>query len=97
MERAVALAALGVLAGCVMPPGPRSIPASGVAGQSRASMKSPRVKGESPFKDAYFGVAIDSSALRTAEEWRNSHPEDAAAMDKLAGQPTAAWMGNWNP
>ena len=92
-----ALVAAAALAGCVIPPGPRSTPASGVAGQARAGMKSPRVKGESPFKDAYFGVAIDSNALRTAAEWRKSHPEDAAAMDKLASQPTAAWMGNWNP
>jgi endoglucanase len=85
------------LAGCVIPPGPRSVPASGTAGQPHASMKSPRVTGENPFKDAYFGVAIDSNALRTAEEWRPTRPADAAMLDKLAGQSTAAWMGNWNP
>src|SRR5215831_8287681 len=85
------------IAGCVIPPGPKSIPASGLPGQPHANMKSPRVKGESPFRDAYFGVAIDSNALRTAGEWRAVHPDDAAMLDKLAGQSSAAWMGNWNP
>jgi endoglucanase len=85
------------LAGCVIPPGPRTIPASGVADQRRASMTSPRVKGENPFRDAYFAVAAESYAEHTAAQWRAARPADAAAMDKIAGQPAASWMGNWNP
>ena len=75
-------------AGCVMPPAPRTIPGSGVAGAPRASMTSARVKGENPFKDAYWVIDEESNARRTA---------DARAMDKIAGQPAAIWLGNWNP
>jgi endoglucanase len=80
-----------------MPPAPRTIPASGVAGQDRVSMTSARVHGENPFRGAYWVVDPESNARRTADSWRVSRPADAAAMDKLAGQPTAAWLGNWNP
>jgi len=85
------------LAACVIPPGPATIPASGVSGQHRASMTSDRRKGESPFKDAYWVLDPESNARRTAEQWRAARPEDAAAMDKIAGQPAAGWMGNWFP
>jgi endoglucanase len=84
-------------ASCVIPPGPATIPATGVRGQRRASMTSPRVKGENPFKDAYWVVDPESNARRTAEQWRTSRPADAAAMDKIANQPSAGWMGNWFP
>ena len=43
-------------AGCVMPPAPRTIPASGVDGAPRASMTSARVHGENPFRDAYWAI-----------------------------------------
>ena len=82
---------------CIMPPSAASIPASGVAGQPRASMTSARIKGENPFKDAYWVIDPESSAHRTAEQWRSKRPADAAALDKIAGQPAASWMGNWNP
>ena len=85
------------LAGCVIPPGPATIPASGVAGQPRASMTSARRKGENPFRDAYWVLDPESNAKRTADQWRASRPADAAAMDKIAGQPSAGWMGNWFP
>ncbi len=81
----------------MIPPGPKTFPASGVAGQPRANMTAPRAKGENPFKDAYWVVEPESNAHRTAEEWRATRPDDAAALDKLAGQPSAAWMGNWYP
>src|SRR4051812_21923596 len=84
-------------AGCVMPPAPRTIPASGVEGAPRASMTSPRVRGENPFRDAYWAIDEESNARRTADMWRHTRPQDAAAMDKIAGQPSAAWLGNWNP
>jgi endoglucanase len=81
----------------VIPPAPRSIPGSGVAGQHRASMTSDRVHGENPFRDAYWVIDEESKARQTADSWRASRPADAAAMDKIAGQPSAAWLGNWNP
>ncbi|HEY7373138.1 MAG TPA: glycoside hydrolase family 6 protein, partial [Polyangia bacterium] len=84
-------------AGCLIPPGPRVIPASGAASQHHASMTSARVKGENPFQDAYFAVAPETSAEQTANQWRTTRPADAAAMDKIAAQPVAFWMGNWNP
>jgi endoglucanase len=37
-----------------------------------------------------------SNARRQAEAWRSSRPQDAAAMDKIASQPSAAWFGDWN-
>src|SRR5262245_45313364 len=80
-----------------MPPRPHTIPASGVDGQRRASMSSARVKGENPFRDVYFAVAPESNAEQTANQWRAARPDDAAALDKIARQPVASWMGNWNP
>src|SRR5580698_7729185 len=92
------LALLGVSSvACVIPPGPATLPASGAAGQPQASMTSARVKGENPFKDAYWVIDPESNARRTADQWRASRPDDAAAMEKIAGQPAAAWMGNWFP
>ena len=92
----VAIAAAAA-AGCVMPPGPRVVPASAAAGQERVSMTSPRVKGDNPFRGVSFAVAPETSAEQTAAQWRSSRPADAAALDKIAGQPVASWMGNWNP
>src|SRR5881394_4087129 len=83
--------------GCVAPPAPRIIPGSGAQGQHRASMTSARVKGDNPFRDVYFAVARGSSAELAAEQWRTTRPADAAAMDKIARQPVASWMGNSNP
>src|SRR3569623_1699883 len=83
-------------AACIIPPAPATLPASGVPGQPRASMKSARPKGESPFKDAYFVLDPESNAARTAERWRSSRPQDAAALDKIASQTAAAGIGNWS-
>ncbi|MES1207668.1 MAG: glycoside hydrolase family 6 protein, partial [Pseudomonadota bacterium] len=62
-----------------------------------ASMTSPRRMGENPFKDAYFVLDLESNARRTAEQWRGTRPADAAALDKIVNQPSAVWLGNWNP
>lgn len=37
-----------------------------------------------------------SNARRTADAWRASRPADAAQLDKIASQPMAKWLGNWN-
>src|SRR4051812_14054269 len=96
LAAAFATAALG-MGGCLIPPGPQTTPASGVTGQPRASMTAALPKGENPFRDAYFAVDPESNARRLADQWRTSRPADAAAMDKIASQPSAAWFGNWNP
>ena len=41
-------------------------------------------------------VNPNSSATHQAAAWRTSRPGDAADMDILAEQPTAAWFGDWN-
>jgi endoglucanase len=95
VRASVLLLALG--GGCLIPPGPQTAPASGVTGQPRASMTSALAKGDNPFRDVYFALDPESSARRLANQWRSSRPADAAAMDKIASQPSAAWFGNWNP
>lgn len=37
-----------------------------------------------------------SPARRQANEWRRSRPNDAAMIERIASQPVAKWMGNWN-
>jgi endoglucanase len=37
-----------------------------------------------------------SNARLTANAWRGSRPADAAQMEKLASQPQARWIGDWN-
>jgi len=81
---------------CVLPPKAKTVPASGVAGSSCASVTADRKKGENPFAGACFLVDPLSNARRTADSWRGSRPADAAAMDKIANQPSAAWFGDWN-
>lgn len=41
-------------------------------------------------------VNADSPARRQADAWRSSRPADADMMDRIAQQPVAQWMGNWN-
>src|ERR1700722_9015398 len=84
-------------AACLIPPGPATIPASGAAGQPRASMTSARIKGENPFNNVYWVLDPESTARRTADQWRATRPDDAAAIEKIADQPSAAWMGDWYP
>lgn len=42
-------------------------------------------------------VDPNSNARAQADEWRDSQPDDAAAMDRIAAQPIADWMGGWVP
>jgi len=41
-------------------------------------------------------VNADSPARRQADAWRESRPNDAALLDRIAAQPVAKWIGNWN-
>ena len=50
--------------------------------------------------NALVGIKLfvnpDSPAKRQADAWRASRPNDAALMDRIAQQPVANWMGDWN-
>ena len=48
---------------------------------------------------AYHKLFVDpaSNARLQADQWRSSRPHDAQAMDRIARQPKATWIGDWNP
>ncbi|MCL5666913.1 MAG: glycoside hydrolase family 6 protein [Patescibacteria group bacterium] len=52
--------------------------------------------GSNPLAGARFYLNPNSNAKQQADIWRYSRPQDAALMDKIAGQPNAAWFGGWN-
>jgi endoglucanase len=89
--------ALTALSGCLNLPIPRAIPADGLGHAPRVSMSAPRAKGENPFAGASFMVDPDSNAGRQVERWKDVRPADAALLNKIADQPTAAWFGDWTP
>ena len=50
-----------------------------------------------PLAGMRFYVDPNSKAAQTAAQWRSSGRDaDAAQMDKIAGQPQAAWFGDWD-
>jgi endoglucanase len=48
------------------------------------------------FASAKMYVNPFSPAKKQADAWRRTRPADAALIDKIANQPIAQWMGNWN-
>jgi endoglucanase len=48
-----------------------------------------------PFAGARMWVDPDAPARGLARKWAHDRPEDAAAMAKLAAQPSALWVGEW--
>src|SRR3954469_9566968 len=48
------------------------------------------------FSSARLYVDPASEAKRQADAWRRTRPADAALMDKIAAQPLAQWVGEWN-
>ncbi len=48
------------------------------------------------FSSAKMYVNPFSPAKKQADAWRRTRPADAALLDKIANQPIATWMGNWN-
>jgi endoglucanase len=46
--------------------------------------------------NARMWVDPASNARLTANAWRTSRSADAAQMEKVAAQPQARWIGNWN-
>ncbi|MEP7053008.1 MAG: glycoside hydrolase family 6 protein [Pseudomonadota bacterium] len=56
----------------------------------------PHQLGPSPFLGETLFVDPNSAARHVAENWRSSRPADAAAMDKIAAQSAAEWLGEWS-
>lgn len=50
-----------------------------------------------PFGNSKLYVDPNSKAKQTAEQLRRTRPADAAALERIASQPTVKWMGDWNP
>ena len=46
--------------------------------------------------DITFFVNPNSNAKATADSWRQSRPNDAYQMDKIANSPEAIWLGGWS-
>ena len=49
-----------------------------------------------PLKGAELFVDPESLAMLRANALRDEHPEQAAVLDRIAKEPMALWMGNWN-
>lgn len=49
-----------------------------------------------PLGGSRLYVDPNSPARRSAEQLRRTRPADAAALERIASQPTAKWMGDWN-
>src|SRR4051812_35135845 len=85
-------------AGCVIPP-PQGhlVPAAASAGS--APPKTPKVpaRGGNPFAGAAFYVDNKPSPRHQADTWRAPRPDNAAAIERIANQPKADWIGDWNP
>ena len=54
-------------------------------------------KRPNPFAGARFYVDPNSNAKQQADAWRVTRAEDASAMDRIASQSQADWLGNWIP
>jgi endoglucanase len=57
--------------------------------------KPPKAEGN-PFKNMKLWVDPDSLAMLTANRLRKSEPDKAKILDKIAQQPQALWVGDWN-
>src|SRR5207249_9650693 len=73
-------------------------PDSGSTGVKVVTHDSATAQSSSSNPLASFTFYIDqaSNARKTADAWRTSRPADAQQMDKIASQPVARWLGNWN-
>lgn len=49
-----------------------------------------------PLSNTRLYVDPASNARRQADEWRGSRPSDARALDIIARQPQAFWIGEWS-
>jgi endoglucanase len=56
----------------------------------------PPSSGTSPLAALPFYIDPYSNARRQADAWRDSRPEDAAMMDRIAERSQADWFGDWS-
>jgi len=49
-----------------------------------------------PLKGAKLFVDPEANVMLRANSLRKADPEKAAQLDKIAKQPQALWMGDWN-
>jgi endoglucanase len=65
-----------------------------------AAVETPKIpmrkKGESVFAGASFYVDREQRVQKLADSMRASKPAEAAALAKIASQPAAEWLGEWN-
>ena len=57
--------------------------------------KPPKAEGN-PFKDMKLWIDPESLSMLTANSLRKKEPEKAKILDKIAQQPQAMWVGDWN-
>src|ERR1051325_473801 len=57
--------------------------------------KPPKAAGN-PFKDMKLWIDPESLSMLTANSFRKKDPEKAKLLDKIAQQPQALWVGDWN-
>jgi endoglucanase len=58
--------------------------------------QSPAPASGNPLAGLAFFTNPNSNARRQANEWKTSRPADALQMEKIASQPEAKWLGDWN-
>lgn len=101
ITRGALLLALAVLPGCSgAKPAPATAPTSTVAAPAddapiSDAPKPPKAEGN-PLKGAKLWVDPESLAQLRANALRTSEPAKAAILDKIAKQPQALWLGEWN-
>lgn len=54
------------------------------------------MQARNPFSGKRLYVDPASPARKQVAEWQRSRPQDAALMRKIADQPQAIWLGDWN-
>ena len=62
----------------------------------RALARISETRGPSPFAGRpLYRDGVGGRAREQARRWRDERPDDAARIDRIAGQPTALWLGDW--
>jgi endoglucanase len=72
---------------------------AGAAVGFKASPGAVNARGEAmpnPLAGAQLYVDPGNPARAQAQAWRRSRPADAAVLDRMANQPQAIWVGDWN-
>jgi endoglucanase len=77
-------------------PAPATTPAA-AASEPAANKTAMRKKGESAFVGMGLYVDREHRLQKLADTMRASKPAEAAALAKIASQPAADWLGEWNP